>query len=449
MIRTLIRVPTTTYARSGDVNVAYQVVGEGPRDLVYVPGWISNIEVMWEDPYMAAFLNGLASFSRLIIFDKRGTGMSDPVPLDQIPGLEARMDDVRAVMDAVGSERATLLGHSEGGNMCSLFAATYPHRTDGLILVSSYARREPSPEYPWAPDPAEREAAIERMERHFGDPAHLPEWMAPSRAEDPTFREWVARYFRLGSSPRAAAHLLRMNTKIDTTRVLPTIRVPTLCLYRVDDHDVKIEEGRWIASQIPGARLVELPGGDHFLNAPDLGRIVEEVAEFVTGSRRLPDANRSLVTVLFTDIVASTERVADLGDRAWAELLDRHRALAATQVAWHRGKIVDTAGDGVLATFDGPGRAVKAALALVDATRALGLDIRAGLHTGEVEFGGDEISGMAVHIGARVAGLAGPGEVLVSRTVKDLVAGSGLAFDDRGSHRLKGIDDEWQIYAAS
>lgn len=439
--------PVTRYARSGDVSIAYQVVGDGPVDLVYVPGWISNIEVMWEEPAMAFFLRGLASFSRLILFDKRGTGLSDPVPLDRIPGLEERMDDVRAVMDDIGSERAFLLGHSEGGNMCTLFAASHPERTAGLVLVSTYAKRVWSEDYPWAPTPGERLADIAEIERHFGDPEHLPDWIAPSRMGDPAFKEWVAKYFRMGSSPRAAAHLLRMNTEMDTTAVLPTISVPTLCIYRCDDQDVKIEEGRWIASRIPDAKLVELPGADHLLNGADVGTLVAEIEEFVTGSRTERDVGRVLATVMITDIVGSTGLAVEMGDSAWADLLQRYRAMVTAEVLRHRGTLIDATGDEAAATFDGPARAVRAALSIRRAAEVLGIEVRSGLHTGEIQLTGTGIAGLAVHIAARVSAMASAGEVIVSRTVKDLTVGSGLTFQARGVHTLKGVPDEWQIYA--
>ena len=449
MLQRVHSTPRTRYTRSGDVNVAYQVIGDGPRDLVYVPGFASNIDVMWDDPDTAGFLGTLASFSRLIVFDKRGTGMSDAVPIDRLPNLEERMDDVRAVMDAVGSERATLMGHSEGGNMSILFAATYPDRCDGLILVSCYAKRTWSEDYPWAPRPADREKEIAEIERDWGDPSHIPAWMAPSRKTDPGFVEWLARYFRLAASPKAAAHLVRMNTEIDTRAVLPTIRVPTLCIYRTDDMDVKVEEGRWIASQIPDAQFVELPGQDHYLAAGDFEGLLDEIREFLTGHRVGVESRRVLTTVLFTDIVGSTDQAVHRGDHQWIELLQRHHRLVREAIARYRGVEIDTAGDGFLATFDGPARAIAAARDIAAGVRGLGLEVRAGIHTGEVERMGENVAGLAVHIGARIAGLAGPGEVLVSRTVKDLVAGSGTVFTDRGNHHLKGIPDDWQVYAVA
>ena len=397
---------------------------------------------------MARFLRRLASFSRLILFDKRGTGMSDPVPLDQMPTLEERMDDVRAVMDAVDSERATLLGHSEGGNMSILFAATYPERTEGLILVGCYAKRIPSDDYPWAPNVEDRAAEIAETERTFGDPDALPDWLAPSRMGDESFRNHMARYLRLGSSPKAAAHLLEMNTQIDTSHVLPTIQVPTLCLYRTDDQDVKVEEGRWIAERIPDSTFVEIPGPDHLLNASGAETILDEVEEFVTGYRASHRPERALATVLFTDIVGSTQLAAQLGDQAWRELLERHNTVVRAEIEKYRGRVVDTQGDGFLATFDGPARSITAAQSIIAALQPLGISVRAGVHTGEIEIVGDDVAGLAVHIGARVGALADTGEVLVSRTVKDLVAGSGIDFQDRGLHALKGVPDEWQLYAA-
>ena len=440
--------PVTSYARSGDVNIAYQVTGSGPRDLVYVPGWVSNIEVMWEDPGLARFLRRLASFSRLITFDKRGTGLSDPVTIDELPTLEVRMDDVRAVMDAVGSERATLFGHSEGGNMSIMFAATYPERTEGLVLTGSYAKRIWAEDYPWAPTWEVRRGHIEETERSWGNPATI-EYLAPSRADDPAFRAWLQRYMRLSASPKAAAALLMMNSQFDVRAVLPAIRVPTLLLYRMDDADVRVEEGRYIASQIPHARLIELPGADHFFWAGESEDILYEIEEFVTGHRGSTGADRVLATVLFTDIVGSTEMASSLGDRAWSDLLQRHNAVVRAELGRWRGREIDTAGDGFLATFDGPARAIRCAAAIAAAVRPLGIEVRCGLHTGEVEVLGTDVAGLAVHIGARIAALAGPGEVLVSRTVRDLVGGGGFQFTTRGLHTLKGVSEDWEVYAVT
>jgi pimeloyl-ACP methyl ester carboxylesterase len=436
-------IPETRYAKSGDVNIAYQVVGEAPLDLVYVPGWISNVELMWEEPAHAHLLRRLSSFSRLILFDKRGTGLSDPVPLDRLPTLEQRMDDVRAVMDAAGSERAALFGSSEGGLMSILFAATYPERTRALIALAIYAKRIWSPDYPWAPTPEARAAEIASIERRWGGEMDISD-LAPSA--DEAFKRRAVAYLRRSASPGAAVALLRMNTQIDVRGVLPTIRVPTLVLQRVADRDVSVEEGRWIAARIPGAKYVELPGDEHLIWAGDVDAVVDEVEEFLTGSRPVHDADRVLATVLFTDIVGSTERAAGLGDRRWRDVLEQHHAIVRRELERFRGREVDTAGDGFLATFDGPARAVRAAFAARDGIGELGIEIRAGLHTGECELMGDKVGGIAVHTGARVAGAARPGEVLVSSTVRDLVAGSGIEFADRGEYELKGVGS-WRLYS--
>jgi class 3 adenylate cyclase len=438
--------PETRYAKSGDLNIAYQVVGEGPLDLVYVAGWISNVELAWEEPTYARFLRRLASFSRLITFDKRGTGLSDPVPLDELPTLETRMDDLRAVLDAVGSERAALFGHSEGGNMSVLFAAAHPERTVALVTFGIFAKRSWSPDYPWAPTPETRRQTIEQLERDWGADMDLGE-LAPSA--DGAFKRRLATYLRRSASPGAAVALLRMNTDIDTRPVLPTIRVPTLVLHRAGDLDSHIDEGRWIASQIPGARFVELPGVDHLPWVGDQDAVLDEVQEFLTGVRAPVEPDRVLATVLFTDIVGSTERAAEIGDRNWRDLLEGHHAVVRRELDRHQGHEIDTAGDGFLATFDGPARAIRCARAVAASLAELGLDVRAGVHTGECELVGEKVAGVAVHTGARVAGLAAPGEVLVSQTVKDLVAGSGIRFEDRGAHVLKGVPGEWRLYAVS
>jgi pimeloyl-ACP methyl ester carboxylesterase len=442
--------PETRYARSGDLNIAYQVVGDGPLDLVYVPGWVSNVELMWEEPAMARFLGRLASFSRLILFDKRGTGLSDRVSNDKLPTLEERMDDVRAVLEAVGSERAALFGHSEGGNMCVLFAATYPERTAALITLGSFAkRRDPDDDYPWAPTADDREETAADVELNWG---HLRpedvEYYAPSRLGDEQFVRNLEQYLRRAASPGAAAALLHMNSYIDVREVLPTIRVPTLVLHRTGDHDVNVAEGRYLAAKVPGAQFVELPGDDHWISAGNPDEIADEIEEFLTGTRPVPELDRVLATVLFTDIVGSTERAATLGDRRWREVLSTHDAVVRRELDRFRGREVDTAGDGFLAAFDGPARAVRCAIAAGEAVRELGVEIRAGIHTGECEVDGPKIRGIAVHTGARIASLAGAGEVLVSQTVKDLVSGSGLAFEDRGVHELRGVPGEWRVYAA-
>jgi pimeloyl-ACP methyl ester carboxylesterase len=441
-------VPETRYAKSGDVHVAYQVVGDGPLDLVWVQGWVSNVEAMWDVRPMGRFVERLASFSRVILFDKRGTGLSDPVLERGLPSLEVRMDDLRAVLDSVGSERTALLGHSEGGNMCVLFAATYPERTVALITFSVYAKRVWSPDYPWAPTPKERETWLRDVERTWGRPESIAD-LVPSLVHNPTLLEQAARYWRLSASPQAAVALGKMNTQIDVRALLPTIRVPTLVMQRTGDRDINVEEGRYIASRIPGAKFVELPGADHFMWTEDADSVLDEIEEFLTGARPAYETDRVLATVLFTDIVGSTERAARLGDRRWRVVLDDFYGEVRRELARFRGREVDTAGDGFLATFDGPARAIGCALAIRDGVGSLGLEVRSGLHTGEVELEGEDVRGIAVHIGARVAAEAEPGEVLVTRTVKDLVAGSGIEFQDRGTRSLKGVPEEWQIYAAS
>ena len=438
-------VPETRYARSGDVNIAYQVVGEGPFDLVYGPAWVSNIEMMWEESYYADFLARLASFSRLIVFDKRGTGLSDRVPNDRLPTLEQRMDDVRAVMDAAGSQQAALLGHSEAGNMSILFGATYPQRTTHLILIGAFAKRIWADDYPWAPTADERERLAETIE-HEWPFVDLTD-MAPSHVGDDRFWARVAAYLRRSASPGAAAALHRMNSQIDTRAVLPTIRVPTLVMTRHGDRDVNVEESRWLAEQIPGARFVDLPGDEHLIWAGDTESMLSEIEEFLTGTPPRPETDRVLATVLFTDVVSSTEQAARLGDRRWRELLEEHHREVRRQLDRFRGEEVDTAGDGFFAAFDGPARAIRCAAAISGGVRGLGLEIRAGLHTGECELIGGKIGGIAVHTGARVAAAAQAGEVLVSSTVKDLVAGSGIEFEDRGERELKGVPGEWRLYA--
>jgi pimeloyl-ACP methyl ester carboxylesterase len=438
--------PRTHYARSGELHIAYQVVGDAALDLTFIPGWVSNVEECWEQPGLADFLERLASFSRLILFDKRGTGLSDRVATDRLPTLEERMDDVRAVLDAAGSEQTALFGHSEGGSMSVLFAATYPHRTRALVTFGVFARRRRDSDYPWAPSEEDREATIEQVGREWVT-EELIRGLAPSRADDPAFLAQMATYFRRSASPGAAAQLLRMNSEIDVRAVLPAIRVPTLVLHRTDDRDALVEEGRWIASRIPGASFVELPGGDHFFWVGDTDAVLSEIESFLTGVRPAPEPDRVLATVLFTDVVASTETAVRLGDRRWREVLATHRAEVRNALARWRGEEIDTAGDGFFAIFDGPARGVRCALAIRDAATVAGLQIRAGLHTGEIERHGGQVTGLAVHIGSRVMAAAGAGEVVASSTVKDLIAGSGITFADRGTHVLKGVPDEWRLYA--
>jgi class 3 adenylate cyclase len=435
--------PVTRYAKSGDIHIAYQVVGDGPLDLVWAPGYISHVEFAWDEPSHAAFIRRLATFSRVIRFDKRGTGMSDRSVA--VPTLEERMDDVRTVMDAVGCHRAALFGENDGGPMCILFAASYPARTRALALYGSFARHVAAPDYPWPLPREERERNVRQVIEQWGEPV-IAEIMAPSVAADERFRQWWAAYLRLGASPGAALRLFMMNSEIDVRPLLPAIRTPTLVLHRTGDRVRKVAEGRYLAGQMPGARFVELPGIDHLPYIGDTESLVGELEEFLTGVRHTPEPDRVLATVLFADIVDSTSHMVSLGDHRWRDVKAQYLALARREIERCRGQLVDTAGDGVFATFDGPARAIRCGRAISDGVRKLGVALRAGLHTGELESAGEGLSGIAVHIGARVMALAGPGEVLVSRTVKDLVAGSGLRFRDRGGHVLKGVPGEWQIY---
>jgi pimeloyl-ACP methyl ester carboxylesterase len=444
--------PPTRYARSGDVNIAYQVVGEGPLDLVYVPGWVSHLDLNWEEPTYARFLERLASFSRLILFDKRGTGLSDRVPVGELPTLEQRMDDVRAVMDATGSQQAALFGASEGGPMCALFAATYPERVRSLVMYGSYARGLPEGDYPWAATrwattPDDLEAILELLSETWGEPEELLGFWGPSIAEQERYRQWWSRYLRMSASPAAGVALSRMNHQVDIRHVLPTIQAPTLIIHRAQDSLNLAEGSRYMADRIPGARYVELPGEDHLWFFGDQDALLDEVEQFLTGTRRLREPDRVLATVLFTDIVKSTERAAELGDKRWRELLVRHEAVVRAELERFRGREMKMLGDGVLATFDGPARAIRCARVICEEVRALGIEIRAGLHSGECEMLNGDIGGIAVHTGARVSAKAASGEVLVSSTVKDLVAGSGIEFRDRGVHRLKGVPGEWRLFA--
>jgi class 3 adenylate cyclase len=432
------------YAKSGDVNIAYQVTGEGPFDLVLVQGFFSHLELGWEHPASAHENERLASFARLIRFDKRGTGLSDRSV--GLPDFETRMDDVRAVLDAVGSERAALFGYSEGGPMSILFAATYPERTRALVLYGTYAKRLWSDDYPWAATPDERIAIAEHLERSWGEDFDLAA-MAPNA--DAELSEWLSAMGRASLSPRGAHDLILMNSQADVREVLPLVQAPTLVLHRTHDRDASVEEGRYIASRIPGAAFIELAGEDHmpYVN-PD--QIIDEVEEFLTGVRPVAPTERVLATVLFTDLVGSTDRVRQLGDQAWSELVSRHHGAVRSQLTRYSGEEIDTAGDGFFAIFDGPTSAIRCALAVRQSLGELGLGVRAGVHTGEVERPrGEKPRGIAVNVGARVAGAAGEGEVLVSSTTRDLVAGSGVEFEDRGEFELKGLDERRRLYAAT
>jgi len=439
-----VTIPETRYAKSGDIHIAYQVVGDGPLDLIFAPPWIGNMEVFWEEPSSVRLLMRLASFSRLILFDKRGTGSSDRAA--KLPILEEQMDDLGAVKDAVGSQRAALFGVSEGGSQCTLFAATYPERTRALILYGAVATNVWSPQTPWAPTDELFETYMTIIEREWGGPVGLP-LFAPSMIGDKRFEDRWARLLRLAASPADAIAILRILREIDIRHVLPSIVVPTLVIHRAGDRAVKVENGRYLASHIPGAKYVELPGIDHLPFIGDADAILDEIEEFLTGVRPAPEPDRVLATVLFTDIVGSTRRAAELGDRRWRDLLDGYYAVAHKELGRFRGREVKTTGDGFLATFDGPARGIRCACAVSGSARQMGIEIRAGLHTGECEVMGDDLGGIAVHIGARVAAEATAGEVLVSQTVKDLVAGSGISFQDRGLHTLKGVPGDWRLFA--
>ncbi len=442
--------PETRYARSGDVSIAYQVAGDGPFDIVFIPGLISHVELAWTTPPWDTIFPRLASVARLIVFDKRGTGMSDHVA--GAPTLETRMDDVRTVMDAAGSTRAALVGISEGTPMSLLFAATFPERATALVLIGGFARMMWAPDYPSGFSEEQYGAVCGVIRGIFGPhEGALAALRGLARYSDDEL-ELSAAYHRRSASPGALDALLAIDHDIDSRHVLPAVRAPTLLVHGVDDMWASIEGARYMAERIPGARLVELPGELHLPIGPALDRTMDEIERFLeevreSGAWEEPEPDRVLATVLFTDIVGSSERAASLGDRAWRELLERHHALVRRHLVRHRGREVDTAGDGFFASFDGPARAIRCACAISQEVRGLGLEVRAGLHTGECELMDGKVTGIAVHTGARVASQAQPGEVLVSSTVRDLVAGSGIGFDDRGTHELKGVPGEWRLFA--
>jgi len=443
----MAEIPSTHYVKSDDVHIAYQVIGEGSFDLLFVPGFVSNIETIWQSPEQSAFFRRLASFSRLILFDKRGTGMSDRS--SQIFTLEQRMHDVQAILDAVGSKRAALFGISEGGPMSLLYTATYPDRTSALVSYGSYAKRSWAPDYPFGWKDEQWQTVLDDIEYHWGSPQSLNIAMrAPSIAGDPHTAERIASYYRASASPGAAGAILRMNREIDVRIVLPATRVPTLILHRTAEHVIDVGHARYMAQHIPGAKLIELAGEDHQPWLGDRDTVLNEVEKFLTGKHQVLEPERVLATVLFTDIQGSTERAAALGDHSWRELLEAFYARVREVLKQYRGREINTLGDGFLAAFDGPARAIRCAGAIRDAVRSLNLEVRCGLHTGECEVVGNDLAGIAVHTGARVAGLAAPGEVLVSQTVRDLVAGSGLSFEDRGIHALKGLPNEWRLFRA-
>ncbi len=429
--------PPIRYAKSDDVDIAYQVVGDGPTDLVFVAGALTNLEVLWEDPDYRRFCERLGTFTRLLLFDKRGRGLSDRV---RIGTLEQRMDDVRAVMDAAGSESAALMGVSEGGPLSMLFAAAHPERTRALILCGAEVKEETTDDWPWGEATrAEFEQAmdIERVIERWGKGLST-DYLFPRRRGDEAFRNWFGRLQMQSATPNDAVAFMRMAFEIDVRHVAPSVKVPTLVLHRTEDPVCHVENARWLARAIEGSRYLELPGNDHVPWA-DQDEILAETQGFLTGVREPAEPDRVLATVLFTDIVGSTEHAQALGDRSWRDLLERHHAVVRNELTRFRGREIDTAGDGFFAAFDGPARAIRCALAIRGAASELGLELRAGLHTGECELLGDKIAGIAVHTGARVAARAGPNEVLVSGTVRDLVSGSGIAFEDRGEHELKGI----------
>jgi class 3 adenylate cyclase len=442
-----VSAPPIQYAANGDVHIAYQVLGEGPLDLVFVAGAITNLEVLWEMSDYRRACERLASFARLILFDKRGMGLSDRV---RVGTLEERMDDMRAILDAVGSKTTVLMGVSEGGPMSILFAATYPDRTRGLVLCGAEVKEETTDDWPWG------EATREEFEEWMDLEGVIARWgkglgadlFAPTRKGDPQLREQFGRLQVQSATPHDAVAFMRMAFEIDVRDVVPAVTAPTLIVHRVGDKVCSVENARWLSRNIEGSRYVELPGENHlpFIDGDD---ILDEIQEFLTGVREPVAPDRMLATVLFTDVVGSTERARELGDRRWRDLLERHNEIVRRDLERFRGVEIDTAGDGFFATFDGPARAIRCARSIVENVRGIGLDVRSGLHTGECELGAGSVRGIAVHTGARVASLASPGEVLVSSTVKDLVAGSGIEFTDRGVHELKGIPGEWRLYAAN
>ncbi|MDX1981702.1 MAG: alpha/beta fold hydrolase [Bryobacteraceae bacterium] len=427
-VKVIDTAPETHYARSGDLNIAYQVVGDGPIDVVFVMGWVSHLEYFWREPNFARFLSRLASFSRLILFDKRGTGLSDRVPLNQLPTLEQRMDDVRAVMESVGSRKAAIVGVSEGGPLSALFAATYPEKTLGLVMIGSYARRLKDADYPWGPTKEERDAYCVQIRQHWGGPVGIED-RAPTLANDPQFRTWWATYLRMGASPGAAESLTRMNAEIDIRPILPTIRVPTLVIHRAADRCLLVEEGRYMASRIRGARFLELPGADHLPFVGDQESILREVQAFLSSASHDEQMEHALATALFLDAP------------------EKFRTQVKREIDWFRGRESDLKGGAPLATFDGPARAVRCAYSLVEQASRLGLDTRAALHTGECDFSGDgRVGGFAIEVTARMLPLGAPGRVLVSRVVKDLVAGSGIQFQPAGGLSVPGEAEDWPLF---
>jgi class 3 adenylate cyclase len=447
-LRTVNVRPATSYAKNGDVHLAYQVVGQGPLDLVVVESWVQHVELFWELSELARLRRRLSSIGRLIIFDRRGTGLSDPVPLDRMPDLETQVADVCAVMDAAGCAQAAILGFGDGGQLAILLAASRPERCRALVLFNSAARLTATAGYPWGASEEELLEVVRKQEESWatGDFDTLS-WMVPSHVGDPHFTEQLVRLGRAAVSPGAVAHYYRQSVLTDVREILPLIQAPTLVLQRADDRICPKELGQYLADQIRNAKYAELSGADHLWFTENADEVVGQIEEFLTGARALADPDRKLATILFTDIVGSTARAAQLGDRRWRALLDHHDSIVRQELDRFGGHEVDTAGDGFLSTFDGPGRAIRCASAISDGLVGTGLEVRAGVHTGEVEVRGERIGGLAVHIGARVASTADAGEIVVSSTVKDLMAGSGLTFSDRGEHELKGVPGTWRLYA--
>lgn len=438
--------PDTRYARLGGDHIAFQVVGEGPRDLVFMSAWFSHVDGRWEEPRFAAMLRRLAGFSRLLVFDKRGSGASDALPSAE-PLWEDWADDIRAVMDAAGSDRATVVGVADSGPMAILFAATHPERVSSLVLVNTGARLvRGGDDYPWGLSADDVDRFLRRAKETWGT-GGLTDVFSPTAAADERYRQWWAKYQRMGASPGRSTGMARLIFDMDVRDVLPSIRVPTLVLHRRDFRFFPVEFGRHLASHIPGAKLIELEGNDGFIYLGDMNGLVDEIEEFVTGVRREPEIDRVLATVLLTDMVGSTDKAAELGDARWRQLLDAHDEVVRASLAQHRGRLHRTTGDGILATFEGPGRAIRCAFGLRDGLRALGVEARMGIHTGEIEIRGNEIGGIAVHIAARLMAEATSGEIIASSTVKDLVTGSDVSFVDRGVKALKGVPREWQLYA--
>ena len=439
--------PETRYTKSSGGYVAYQVFGDGPRDLLFVTNWSTNLDAMWDEPSLTYFFHRLARTGRVICFDKRGTGVSDPVPLGSLPTLEEWMDDARVVLDAAGSKKAAIIGDTEGGPMAMLLAATFPDRVLALVLLNTFARWQRASDYPIGMPEATVERLVSVYERNWGQDPAILDLTAPSVADDPRMREWFIRYQRLAMPPGASTEMYSWVTRLDVRSVLPTIAVPTLVLHRKDNRHYRLAFGRYLAENIPEARFVELPGADCYpFHTPEGVAALDDVHEFMTGVRQGPSAERELATVLFTDIVGSTDLAAEIGDDRWLELRALHDEFVRRNLAAFRGREIETTGDGFLATFDGPARAIHCAVQIRDAVRSLGMEIRAGLHTGEIQLLDSNIGGLAVHLAARVMSTAQSGEVLVSSTLSDLVVGSGIGFEDRGSHTLKGIPGAWRLF---